>query len=184
MARSAYIRTPLIGLEGITAVLRGLPAELQASIMTTAMGSAARPIQRHAKQFAERSRRTGALKDSITFVVRKYRGGLNAAAIIGPDKRSYRDGQRIKPGANLSASAKPHKYAHLVEFGHFTVEPKAGTTRRKRTARVLGFVAARPFMRPAVAAGQHETGESLAAGLAKGIEKTRARLVKAGTHAA
>jgi len=184
MARTAYIRTPLTGLDGITAVLRGLPADLQAQIMTTAMKVAARPIEQHAKRFAERSRDTGALKKSITHIVKKYRGGLNATAIIGPDKGFYRGGERIKAGGNFSKAGKPHKYAHLVEFGHFIVAPKAGTTRRKGTARTLGFVAALPFMRPAVNAGHRETGEALATGIARGIEKTRARLVKAGAHRA
>lgn len=184
MARNtAFLRQPLTGLAGISEVLRVLPQDVQREIMATALDTAARPIERHAKRFAESSVDTGALKDSITHVVRTYRGGLTSVALIGPGKGAYRGGARLKKGDSFNKADKPHNYAHLVEFGHRIVAPKAGTTIRKKTATVLaGFVAARPFMRPAVVAGQAETGETLAAGMAKGIEKTRARLVKAGAH--
>jgi len=184
MARnSATLRQPLTGLAGISEVLRGLPQAIQDEIMATALDAAAAPIEGYAKQFADASLRTGALKDSISHVVRTYRGGLNAVALIGPDKGAYRSGRRLKKGDDFTKAGKPHKYAHLVEFGHRIVAPKAGTSIRKKTATVLGgFVSARPFMRPAVIAGQAATGETLAQGMAKGIEKTRARLVKAGAH--
>ena len=186
MARnSANIRQPFTGLAGISEVLRALPRDVQAEIMRTALDVAAGPIEAYAKQFADASLDTGALKASITHVVRTYRAGLTSVALIGPGKGSYRAGLRIKKGGDFTKAGKPHKYAHLVEFGHRIVAPKAGTTIRKHTATILGgFVAAKPFMRPAVLAGEKATGETLAQGMARGIEKTRRRLVKAGAHAA
>lgn len=196
-ANSAFIRQPLTGIEGISAVLRGLPQDLQNEILGTALSEAAKPIVKGAKTFAPR--RTGALRNSITHLVRKYKGGTVQVAIIGPDNGYYGKGKRLKNGADRRGADRPSKYAHLVEFGHHKARPKLnalttfsqatvvrgrGTTLRKGTAVSVGWVPAQPFLRPAVLAAASTTGQTLAEGISKGIEKARAKRVKKGTHAA
>lgn len=156
-------------MDEITSVLKELPQNLQTQIMSTALTTAAKPIVNAAKTFAPR--RTGALRKSITSVVKKYQKGAVQIGIIGPDTQYYGNGKRLKKGASRVGADRPVNYAHLVEYGHV----KRGDS---------GFVAAQPFMRPAVLAAASTTGETLAQGIAKGIEKTRAKLIKKGLHAA
>jgi HK97 gp10 family phage protein len=170
-SNSAYLRQTLTGIEGISEVLNALPSDLRKQIMSTAMGEAAKPIVRAAKTFAPR--KTGALRTSINHVVRKYRDGESVVAIIGPDKDYYGSGKRLKKTADRRGADRPSKYAHLVEFGHAV---KGGVGAK--------LVQPKPFMRPAVMSAASSTGETLAEGVRKGIERTRARLVKKGLHVA
>lgn len=185
---SAFYRQPLTGIEGISAVLKGIPKDLQDQIMAVAVGNAAKPLVAAAKALAPM--RTGALKRSLTSVVRKYKNG-NAVAIVGPDNAYYGRGKRLKKGQDRRGADKPANYAHLVEFGHYSATASGvsgrvskGTTRRKGTFVERSYIMPKPFMRPAVQATPDAVGAALAEGVSKGIEKTRARLVKKGTHVA
>jgi HK97 gp10 family phage protein len=160
MARSVYIREPLTGMAEISAALQGIPEAVKTRIMSTALRAAARPLVVSARAYAPR--RTGALRRSISSVIRKYRQGQIAVAVVGPDKGYYNEGKRAKKGQR--GKDRPANYAHLVEFGH-VIKPS-------------GRVLARPFMRPAVLVTSSKVGESMVQGVAKGIERERARLVK------
>lgn len=188
MARnSAFIKTPLTGIEGISSVLNGLPAEMKTQILATAVGHAAKPVVAAARALAPR--RTGALKRSITSLVRKYKNNQSAVAVVGPDNAYYGSGKRLKNGQSRAGADKPANYAHLVEFGHYSATASGvsgraskGTSRRKGTFTERSYIMPKPFMRPAVAGSAAAAGESLAEGIRKGIERTRAKLVKKGVH--
>jgi hypothetical protein len=84
------------------------------------------------QQFAPRGK-TGQLARSIDYRTEVYPQQHRVVAIVGPRARS-------------AGSRK----AHLVEFGHIAVAPRKGKTIKKGTAKSITYVAARPFMRPAV----------------------------------
>lgn len=179
------------GLGELSAALQGIPRDLRTQVLAVAVKKAAAPVVRAAKQFAQRSRRTGALQKSITSTVRKYKNDGVAVAVIGPDKAYYGDGKRLKKGADRTGADKPANYAHLVEFGHLSragtgtnVATAKGTSRRKGTFEAQSFILPQPFMRPALASTAGVVRGELIKGISTGIERTRARLVKKGLHAA
>lgn len=106
----------------------------------------------------------GTLRRSLGVILRRGKGGRGPYAVIGartgfsrPVERPILIGdggidQRIR--GFVTRKSDPANYAHLVEFGHFVVRPVRGTERRKKTdvAAASGrtFVAARPFLRPAL----------------------------------
>lgn len=100
--------------------------------LTAALRKAAPIVVTDAKRLA--SRETGALRDSITFVVRGKHGDRYAK--IGPDKDAIYQ--------TAKGRRRPSKYAHLVENGH------------------SGTVAANPFLRPAVDNNQEKVIEVMA----------------------
>ncbi len=161
--------------------LKTLAQELQDKVMRTAVARAAKPLVTTAKMFAERSKRTGALKESIgAFVKKGKKGGVYA--VVGPRRGYYRKGAAVAKGADRRGADSPAHYAHLVEYGHQVVAPKKGTTRRKGTSTAAksgkSFVAAKPFMRPALLAAGDAVEAELAAGIADGINRQLKRLVK------
>ncbi len=179
------------GLGELSAALQGIPRDLRTQVLAVAVKKAAAPVVRAAKQFAQRSRRTGALQKSLTSVVRQYRDKGVAVAVIGPDKSYYSGGKRLKKRADRTGADKPANYAHLVEFGHLSragtgvsVATAKGTRVRKGTFGALSFILPQPFMRPALASTAGAVRAELIQGISKGIERSRARLVKKGLHAA
>lgn len=207
MANSASRQ--VVKMEGIIEALQGIPRDLKTQILATAVGEAARPIVQSAKRHAESSKLTGALQASLASKVRKYKGDEVAVAVIGPDRSYYRGSGRLKKKDDRRGAEQPARYAHLVEFGH--VIAKGGKlrneyetevvsyrlangklTRRKRvtdrvkkyaTGVASGQVAAKPFLRPALAENQGLIESNLLNGIRKGIERTRAKLVRKGVHA-
>lgn len=103
---------------------------------------------------------TGALKLSIGYKIGAYPGTGTAFAVVGPRKNYRLNGRR------------PTKYAHLVEFGHAIVQPKNGTSIRKKTATVTGRVAAKPFVRPAVLAMRQWGASELSSQMEKNLKIT------------
>lgn len=121
------------------------------TVMEAAMRSPAERLKLNMQMLAPKD--TGALRQSIDFLVKTYAKNGSVVAIVGP-KRQYRLNGR-----------RPTKYAHLVEFGHVTVAPEKGKTIRKENARKISFVAPRPFMRVAVQAARNWAGSDLATGV-------------------
>lgn len=181
------IGVKLQGFKEATENLRILGPRVEANVIGVAISTAAQPIVKRAKQLA--AVRTGALKASITSVLKKYPG--KAVVIIGPDRDYYEAGKRVKGKAGVRAD-RPSKYAHLVEFGFHTRNAAANATSKKMIAytakekkaaaeagralpsagrRAVSFVAARPFLRPAVLQGQAEAAISFEKGVAKGLER-------------
>ncbi len=182
MANIAFASFKLDGLEEVQRVLRTLPQELQDKVMRTALTRAAKPAVDAAKMFASRSVRTGALRESIGAVVKKGRRGGSVYAIVGPLRGYYKEGKALAKDASRRGADQPANYAHLVEYGHIAVAPKKGTSLRKKTATAPSngkrFVAPKPFLRPALLASTDRIVETMAQGVAEGIEKQRQRLVK------
>lgn len=181
MANSAFSSFRLEGLDDIRNVIKTLPKELQEKIMAVAVTRAAKPLVDTAKMFARRSERTGALKESIGAVVKKgKRGGVYA--VVGPRRGYYKGGKKLGKGDDKSGADMPANYAHLVEFGHHVVAPIKNTSRRKKTAKTAKsgatFVAAKPFMRPALLAAGDAIATEMANGVADGIERSLKRIVK------
>lgn len=177
MSNSAYAQFKLEGLEEILRVVRELPDETQKKVLAVAVRKAAAPLVSAAKMFAGRSVRTGALRESITAIVKKGKGG-GVYAVVGPARGYFRRGVALKAGDDAKGADMPANYAHLVEFGHVAVARRRGTSRRKRTAIELGFVPARPFMRPALLAAQDAMANAFAAGVDSGITQAVKRLAK------
>lgn len=165
----------ITGLGNLTLLLRSIPAEVRQTILAEGVAEAAEPIVVAAKIYAARSRDTGALQASLTHVVRNYPANATALAVIGPDKQYYRHGKKVG-GKNRAGANRPANYAHLVEFGHIAVKPKAGSSRRKKTAEATGIVPAKPFLRPALANSEELAIERLAIGINNGVTRALGRL--------
>jgi HK97 gp10 family phage protein len=168
MANKGTVR--IEGAAELSAMLNAIPQELRKDIITTAVRSAASPLVKAAKAMAVTSVDTGALRKSIGFVVRKYKSGVNAVAVVGPRRGYYRNGRKLGTKASRKGADSPAKYAHLVEHGH--------------VSRNGSFVAGHPFLRPAVAVAGSQVKNALIEGVGKGIEKVRAKLIKRGIHKA
>lgn len=144
-AKSVIRLVHVTGLDGITAMLQGLPAEMRANIVADGVKRGAVPMEVAAKRFAKRSERTGWLRKSITTIVRKYPANGVAVAIIGPVVEGWRRGAQYDSDGNYFTKTKASKgytspsvrYAHLIEFGHHIA--KGGSLRPKYT-RVLTSV--------------------------------------------
>lgn len=142
MMPSAVQRTSFAGAAGLSALLRRVPKEMEAKVLPKVVGAGGRVLRDLARAGAPRDE--GDLARSIESVVRGY--GERALAVVGPDAGYRRAGKR------------PAKYAHLVEFGHVVVGRGGSQRERGRAGQMgpvpgyAGFVAARPFMRPAALA--------------------------------
>jgi hypothetical protein len=204
MANSAYKH--ITGMDTVTGILQVLPREVRNDIMKTSLAAAARPIVRAAKRYARSSRQTGALMQSIDQKVINYRNTNTAVAIVGPRRDYYRAGKILGRKDNRAGASRPANYAHLVEFGHrarnseqntkLKTVIKTGAAERRRAAeageltsaggvrRALTWVPAKPFIRPAAMTAAPQAAAAFVKGMEKGIERTRAKLIKRGTHAA
>jgi NaMN:DMB phosphoribosyltransferase len=141
-------------------------------VMGDAIAQAVRPIVAAIK--ARTPVDSGALRRSITATVKRYPNGGKIIGFVGPDRDYYAAGKRLKKGASKKGSDRPAMYAHLPEFGH-------------RKAGGEGTVAAKPFMRPGVAAGTPLASANLVGAVEKGMEREinrlsrkRARLARTG----
>lgn len=189
MANSATVK--IEGMSELSSVLNGIPADLRTEVLATAVKAAAAPLVRAAKRFASSSVDTGALRKSLGYVVRKYKKGATAVSVVGPRRGYYKNGKKVRKGASRKGADSPAHYAHLVEFGHYSraatgekVSSSKGTTRRSGTFKANSFVLGKPFIRPALASAKAEVKTALIQGIGKGIDKTRAKLVKKGLHKA
>lgn len=183
MANTMRIGFTLSNFDEVTKGLRALPAKIEANVIGHALQDAARPIFSRAKSLA--AHRTGALRKSITSVLRSYPG--KKMVIIGPDKDYYEGGKKTKGGTD-----RPANYAHLIEFGHKTRVDSSGGFRKHTSAEIksanesgvslpsagrrkIEYVSPQPFLRPAVQQGTSEAaarfGKSVELGLDKELKK-------------
>lgn len=190
MKRSASYKH-VAGAAELSAALRALPDDMRKTILVQGVKAAIQPILTAAKRFAKRSEDTGALRESLTTKTKAYPNTGKAVGLVGPDRAYYRKGKKTGKLGALYANRRPANYAHLVEYGHAIVAPKAGTSRRKKTAVDIRdssgasrFVAPRPFIRPAVVTTHDQQAQEFYKGIASGFEKTRRRMMRAGTHKA
>jgi len=187
MARNSTDLKYVKGIGDLSAVLRGLPEDMRSKILVRGVERAIAPILISAKRYAKRSERTGALRASLTTKVVNYPRDGRAVGLVGPERAYYRNGKKTgKLGSLFGAADRPANYAHLIEYGHHAVAPIKGTSRRKKTALPTKngrtWVAAKPFIRPALATTTAEQGEGFFQGIAVGVETTRRRLVESGAH--
>lgn len=180
MAKSAKVLVHITGLDIVLEQLKQFSKELRTEIVAKMVKAGARPLEKSAKGFAKRSVRTGALRASIGTVIREYKHDGNAVAVVGPLRGYFRGNNRVRKGGDRRGSESPSHYAHLIEYGHNVVKGgksrdvhkvelkgtgrfyssgkevkrwlKTDTVKEKASGRVTGFVAAKPFLRPALAA--------------------------------
>ncbi len=161
--------------------MKTLPVELQQKVMAIALARAAKPLVNAAKMFALRSKRTGALVESLGAIVKKDKSG-GAYAVIGPRRGYFRGGKKLGKGEDARGADAPANYAHLVEFGHRTALGGTLTRKSGRGKKGAGqegkFVPPRPFMRPALLAAGDAVATELANGVSDGIARTLQRIVK------
>lgn len=177
----------LTNWDEMRAVLAGLPASMESRVMGDAMAVAAKPIVQAAKSNAPVE--TGALRRSISAVVKRYPRAGKVMALIGPAHGYFRGGKRLKPGSNYRGADSPTKYAHLVEFGHMSaaasgtsVATAKGSAIRKNSRRkttefsARSFILPKPFLRPAVLTAKGDAHAQLAKGVQVGMEREVKRL--------
>lgn len=188
VANTIRIGFGLANFKELQAMLANLPAKTEQAVIGVALERAAAPIKREARRLAPKL--TGALKASITHVLKKY--PKKTMVIIGPDKDYYEKGKRVKKGGNRLNKDRPANYAHLIEFGHLTRNAAANAKAKRmvrHTAkeiaaanaagralptagrRTVEFVAPRPFMRPAVMGQEAAAAQEFEQGVAKGLER-------------
>lgn len=186
MANSMRIGFTLSNWEEMRALLLNLPPSVESRILGDALSVAAKPIVNAAKARAPVD--TGALRRSITAVVKRYPKAGKVMAIIGPSRGYFRNGKRLKPGGDFRGGAAPANYAHLVEFGHFSAAAtgtsvataKGSAIRRKNPKskktefQARSFILPRAFLRPAVLTAK----PAVEGQLAKGVEVGMAREIK------
>lgn len=187
MANSMRIGFTLSNWDGMLNLLKAVPQEVKMRVAASAVGEAAKPFVRAAK--AKAPVRTGALRQSITSVIRSYKKSGRVMAIIGPSLDYFQGGKRLKGTSKGGKVDRPANYAHLVEFGHYSRTATGefggfakGFKRRKSSGARLAqdarsFILAQPFLRPAIDAGQSAAEAALVVGFEKGIDKAVKREV-------
>lgn len=133
------------------------------------------------------------LKDSISYVVREPKTGLLEGR-AGPTWRAGAHGHLVEGGHRMAVggsimSRKEEHLQKLIDAGRLTARQKRaiagwvqrfrrkGTAKRLHKGRVVGFVAPRPFLAPAVQA----VGQQAADNMIRSIETT---IKRAATQAA
>jgi len=181
------------GLAGIRDVLKKLPEETQKKVLRPAIAKSAKPLLAAAK--AKAPVRSGALRASLTSLVRKgKRDGLYYAA-VGPSSDYFMAGKRVRGDASRVGADKPANYAHLVEFGHMSaaatgvnVASAAGSARvrggrsKKTVFSARSFILPKPFMRPAFMNSKDQVEQVMAQEIQRGLADAVKRI--AGNKAA
>lgn len=139
------ISEPVSGMAQIERILNGVADDVRTELAAKGVGAVGERIENAARAFAPM--KSGALKASLGTRVIRNPERAKAVAIVGPRRGRFVGGSQLAKG--IRGGDQPSKYAHLEEFGHVTVQSRKGGTLRKGTARKVGFVPARPFMRPA-----------------------------------
>jgi HK97 gp10 family phage protein len=180
MANPLKINLQLDGLNDLAPFLKSLKPSRQSRILGETMAKAGKPVANLAKQKAPKD--TGALRRSITVVVRRYPQRGKVIALIGAAKGYYGKGstgklRRLGAKDSREGSRSPAYYSHLVEYGHRMAvstgqdaRTNKGKTFRKGTLQETGYVLARPFLRPAVVQGKPLADAEIAKGFALAIE--------------
>ena len=132
--------------------------------ITSAMRAAAKPLLAIAKSKAPRD--TGALAQSLTINSRKLKNG-NRSIRMGPQTGYFGTFKGSKEKGGTVSFRKPHKYAHLVEYGTKARNRKGGP--------VIAEVRRKPFMRPAAA---RAGGQKFIDNTADALGKAYARIAR------
>lgn len=129
------------GLDDLDRALDELSSELKSDILATALSRAAKPFLVRASQLAPRGTEPKPEKKRLANSMRTSRRMSRTQRLVLESAGAARV---------LAGSSSPH--AHLVEFGHAIVvgrRPTSRILRRRDTRERVGFVKARPFLRPA-----------------------------------
>lgn len=187
MANSMRIGFTLSNWEEMRALLLNLPPSMESRILGDALSAASKPIVNAAKARAPVD--TGALRRSITAVVKRYPKAGKVIAMIGPSRGYFSNGKRLKKGADRRGADKPANYAHLVEFGHMSAAAtgvdvatsKGSAIRRSKRSKkteftARSFILPKPFLRPAVFTAKGDAHAQLADGVKVGMAREIKRL--------
>lgn len=171
------ISVQLTGQADLKATLEGLSKAVKRRLAREAVTAAALPVVRAVEVNARKIADTGALHESIGVKSIAWKNG-NATAVIGPRKGQWGPKRR-----------RPVKYAHLLEFGHYTAAKSGvtpaqlakgtrGKTRRDNTLAEQAYVLPKPFMRPAWAATKGVALDQMGKWLGPRVEAAAKRLEK------
>lgn len=181
------IQVQVAGLRPLLRKLDDLKRGARNRILRPAIAKAARIIVKQAKRNAPKD--SGALRRSLTSVIRIGRKSGQIYAVIGPEtgERKDRQGSRSKTRfgkwlAGQGIPNRPANYAHLVEFGRASVSVQSKKVLASDGVfygRSVRASEPRPFLRPALLSKQSEVRSVLKveiwAGLKKHYAKARAR---------
>ncbi len=152
----------VLGVGELVGRMKALPDKLRNQGMQRAMKQAARPIVQATKSLAPL--RTGLLRQSIASVVVKSKDSYSALIGMRRSAATKKRKAQFKASKIVTAAAgwmgielgSPSRYAHLVEFGHNIVPKRSNSQRASKAPHrgASGRVAARPFMRPGLQAGE------------------------------
>jgi len=172
----------LRGMEATLSALGDLDRKVAQTILAASITKASKPYVKAARKRVPVD--TGLLKLSLGAVTRKYRAGSGriAVRVMGPRvKFAGKKAEALRQGMNR----RPHKYAHLVEFGTeaHTIQPKraAALDAPIRPLSVVDVTGGRPrpFMRQAwdvtVRRMEHILAQELKKRIAKAAEDARRR---------
>lgn len=198
------------GSDALSDALQAFPREMRNKILRTAMEEAVEPIKVAAKRYARRSRDTGATEASLDKKVINYPHDGVAVGMVGPTRDYFKGKKKLGRTDDRRGSEQPARRFHLLEFGHNIVvggssrdkfklalvetgkfskngKPikrwKRAGVASKAPGRVVGFVPARPILRPAVETTRDEVARRFFEGIDKGISQIRAKGIKEGSHA-
>jgi len=152
------------GIRELNADLRRLPGQFREKALRTAIRRGSAVIQRKAKQKVPK--RTGRLAESITTTVR-FQNLFDVTAEIGP-KSAFKFLKVESLLGTMKSVVATGWYAHFVEFGHVM----------KARGKVIGNIAAKPFLRPAVDESFEEVVSIVIQELDKNIAKFNKKLLK------
>ena len=144
----------IFGEKELTKFLKQCEPKLRKKLQRQGVSKALTPFVSEAKKRAAKD--TGLLKKSIRKKIKTY--GSTIVGLAGPAREvsGAKKGRRFR---------RPAHYAHLIEFGHRVVHGgklkrnQKGLVKKlkemmRKKGTVTGAVAAKPFMRPALAATQ------------------------------
>lgn len=189
-------------------MIASLRPSSQARIISDSIRIGAKPIVTMAKSLVPR--KTGALRRSLTAIVRTYPEKGKVIGFIGAERGYFKQSgkrgvRKLRAGEDKRGSESPSNYSHLVENGHriakggslrdkyeLVLTKPDGKKRRWRRGRkiaegkgtVTGYVRPKPFLAPAVSAGQPAADNAIADGFGRAIEleyKKAARKFKRGS---
>lgn len=135
-----HLRDP----ENLDEKLAQVETKLSRSILRSAVRLGANVIRDAARSGAPV--RSGALRRNIRTVLRRGKPGLTVASV----------GVMSSSGSRLKGKGRWPYYASFVERGHRIVPRRGKGQRAGGTGKGGGFVAARPFLLPALVSNQRE----------------------------
>ena len=155
----------LMGVTDLRQFVQGIDPFVQRRLIKRTLDQSCKVMveQARANIVDNDSVRTGALKKSMGLVIREYPKTRRIIAVIGPRVMTFVRGKSGKARSAKSTDKvedgliKPFKYAHLVEFGHYSAaatgisvsDGTKGTRRRKHTFPTRSYIMPKPFLAPA-----------------------------------